>query len=106
MENEYRVEEWKGPDSPDPDRLRRMLESDGYSAFEWSDRPGAVYPPHSHGEDQSHCVVSGSLELEVEGYGKVVLSPGDRDYMPAGTVHSARVIGDKPVVYLIGRRAG
>jgi hypothetical protein len=44
------------------------------------------------------------LELQVEGVGAVTLNPGDRDFMPAGTYHSARVIGNQPVVYLIGEK--
>jgi len=55
-----------------------------------------------HADDQSHWVVSGRLELMVEGYGTFVLEAGDRDFMPAGTYHSARVLGDEPVLYLIG----
>ena len=31
---------------------------------------------------------------------------GDRDFMPAGTYHSARVAGDEPVMYLVGEKMG
>ena len=104
MDSGYRIEEWRDDREPGAEELREVLEADGYMVFQWSDQPGAEYPEHSHGEDQSHCVVSGELELVVERFGKVTLGPGDRDFMPAGTVHSAKVIGDEPVVYLIGRK--
>lgn len=101
---EYMVEKWKRDSIPDAESLRAEMEREGYSVFGWSDRPGSVYGKHEHGEDQSHWIISGRLELEVKGYGKVLLEAGDRDFMPAGTVHAARVIGDEAVVYLIGAK--
>lgn len=83
---------------------RRRLEEEGYSVFCWTDAPGSYYSDHQHANDQSHWILSGSLELTVGGYGTFVLGPGDRDIMPACTVHSARVIGNEPVVYLIGEK--
>lgn len=100
----YRVERWDGDGPPDADEIRQRLESDGYFVIQWADQPGAVYPEHSHPEDQMHWVISGSLDLVVEGFGALTLNPGDRDFMPAGTEHSADVPGDEPVVYLIGRK--
>jgi quercetin dioxygenase-like cupin family protein len=88
---------------PDARLLRRQLELEGYSVFEWSDRAGVTYPPHSHAEDQSHWVVSGALTLLVGGE-EYTLRAGDRDYLPAWTVHEARVEDDEPVVYLIGTK--
>ena len=98
----YKVEKWKDDNAPDPATLRRILISEGYSVFQWTDEPGAVYGVHSHGNDQSHWIISGTLELNVEGAGKFLLMAGDRDFMPAGTDHSAKVVGNEPVVYLIG----
>jgi mannose-6-phosphate isomerase-like protein (cupin superfamily) len=79
------------------------MELEGYDVFEWSDRPGTTYEPHSHGEDQSHWIISGALTLVVDDE-EYTLGPGDRDYLPAGTVHSARVEGKEPVIYLIGAK--
>ena len=101
---EYRVKKWDRPDDPDAAELTGLMRAEGYGVFQWSDPPGAVYAYHEHGEDQSHWIISGTLELNVRGYGKVTLDPGDRDFMPAGTIHSARVVGDQEVVYLIGAR--
>jgi quercetin dioxygenase-like cupin family protein len=98
-----RVERWSEDGTPDAGELRRRLRADGYDAFEWSDPPGRTYAPHAHDDDQSHWIIGGRLALFVEGE-EYVLGPGDRDYLPAGTVHAARVVGDEPVVYLIGSR--
>jgi len=102
MPSHYRIERWKGSGGPEPATLSSILVSEGYSVFQWTDAPGAVYDVHSHNNDQSHWIISGTLELNVEGAGKFLLKAGDRDFMPADTNHSAKVIGDEPVVYLIG----
>lgn len=86
--------------------LRHILVSEGYRVFQWIDQPDMVYAIHMHGEEQSHWVISGSLELTVERVGTFLLEAGDRDFMPAGTYHSARVIGEEPVAYLIGEKFG
>ena len=99
----FEVEGWNEREPPDARRLRRRLELEGYSVSEWTDRPGAYYPPHSHPEDQSHWVLSGALTLVVEGE-EYTLRAGDRDYLPAWTLHEARVEGSEPVVYLVGAK--
>jgi quercetin dioxygenase-like cupin family protein len=103
MTKSLRVETWSGTGAPDGRELRRRLEAEGYGVFEWSDAPGTVYGPHAHGDDQSHWVLRGALALKVGGC-EYVLEPGDRDFLPAGTTHSARVVGDGPVTYLIGAK--
>jgi len=104
MRVEYRVEKWVEVHDPSPAMLRLMMEREGYSVFQWCDQPGAEYGLHQHNEDQCHWIVSGTLELTIEGFGVVVLEAGDRDYMPANTYHSARVVGEEPVLYLIGSK--
>jgi quercetin dioxygenase-like cupin family protein len=105
MQDEYKIERRPAGDRPEPDAMKRKLVSEGYGVFQWSDPPGAVYDVHQHPTAQSHWIISGTLELEVRDVGTFVLGPGDRDFMPAGTFHSARVIGDGPVVYLIGEKS-
>ena len=102
MQSHYSIERWKGLGRPEPATLSSILVSEGYSVFQWTDAPGTVYGAHSHNNDQSHWIISGTLELNVESAGKFLLAAGDRDFMPAGTDHSTEVIGDEPVVYLIG----
>ncbi len=98
----YSIQKWSGFGSPNPAMLRQTLVSEGYSVFQWTDAPGSVYGMHSHDTDQSHWIISGSLELNVERSGVFVLEAGDRDFMPKGTYHSARVLSGEPVIYLIG----
>lgn len=100
----YRVEKWQELYAPNIAMLRHTMTAQGYDVFQWSDRPGAEYGSHKHDEDQSHWIISGTLELTVQGVGVFVLESGDRDFMPAGTYHTARVLGEDPVMYLIGAK--
>jgi quercetin dioxygenase-like cupin family protein len=105
MENllSLRVERWSKQGTPREPELREILEREGYSVFEWSDAPGTHYGAHRHREDQSHWIISGELELRIQGE-TYTLRAGDRDFLPAGTVHSAFVPGHVPVRYLVGAR--
>ncbi len=98
-----RIDRWSVEEAPSASVLRRKLEEEGYSVFEWSDAPGTRYGAHRHAEDQSHWIISGALELELEGE-TYTLRAGDRDYLPANTVHAAFVPGSEPVRYLIGAK--
>jgi quercetin dioxygenase-like cupin family protein len=98
-----KVQRWQQTVPPDPAALRRTLEGEGYSVYAWTDDRGTTYPPHTHGDDQSHWVVRGAIALTVYGE-EYVLRAGDRDWLPAGTLHSARVVGDAAVTYLVGSK--
>ena len=100
----YRIEKWSGFTAPNAAMLRMILVQEGYRVFQWCDQPEKIYAKHQHPEDQTHWIISGALELTVERVGTFVLEAGDRDFMPAGTYHSARVGGDEPVLYLIGEK--
>jgi quercetin dioxygenase-like cupin family protein len=95
------VERWNQSENPDAAEMRRMLEREGYSVSEWSDPAGTVYEPHAHETDQTHWIISGQLQLTVDGETYQLL-PGDRDFLPANTAHAAFVPGSVPVRYLIG----
>ena|SRR3989441_10057989 len=97
------IERWSKRTAPKPADLQARLEAEGYSVFQWSDAPGTKYGPHSHAEDQSHWILSGQLELRA-GHETYTLCAGDRDFLPANTIHSAFVPGDESVVYLIGAK--
>ena len=97
------IERWAEEALPDAAQLRARLEDEGYSVFQWTDAPGTKYGPHAHPEDQSHWILSGVLELRA-GHETYTLRAGDRDYLPANTMHSASVPGDEPVTYLIGAK--
>lgn len=102
MAFDYRVERWKQPYPPNPAMLRLELTYEGYDVFQWAERPNTKYGSLKHPQAQSHWIVSGNLEIVVERVGRYVLGPGDRDFMPAGTYHTLRVLGNEPVIYLVG----
>jgi len=97
------IERWCETSRPDAELLKSRLRDEGYNVFQWSDAPGTKYGPHAHAEDQSHWIMSGELELRV-GYEIYTLRAGDRDFLPANTIHSAAVPGNEPVIYLIGAK--
>ena len=101
MADSYRIEKWAERSAPNGAMLRMRMEHSGYRVFQWSDQPGAFYGMHKHAEAQSHWIISGSLEITVKSR-SYLLEAGDRDFMPAETYHTARVIGDEPVLYLVG----
>jgi len=98
-----KVERWSEQTRPDEQELKARLQGEGYNVFQWTDPPGTKYGPHAHAEDQSHWILSGELELRV-GHEIYVLRAGDRDFLPANTIHSAFVPGDEPANYLIGAK--
>jgi quercetin dioxygenase-like cupin family protein len=102
--SKYQIFRWDSEIKPKTEELRKIMNAEGYSVYQWSDRAGAVYSEHFHSNDQSHWIISGSLELTVRDVGVFVLNASDRDFMPANTYHSAKVVGNEPVVYLIGEK--
>ena len=97
------IDRWSESTVPDAEALKALLRDEGYSVFQSSDAPGTKYGPHAHAEDQSHWILSGELELRV-GHEVYTLRTGDRDFLPANTMHSAFVPGDDAVIYLIGAK--
>jgi quercetin dioxygenase-like cupin family protein len=103
MFEKYRVERWKEVYAPNAAMLRFLMEREGYRVYQWGDTPGAIFVLHKHSEAQSHWIVSGSLELTVNGV-SYTLEAGDRDFLPAETWHSARVVSEETVVYMVGEK--
>jgi quercetin dioxygenase-like cupin family protein len=56
--------------------------------------PGVLAPKHKHFGEEIIYVLEGILLYEVEGKPPVTLKAGDVLFIPYGTVHSARNIGD------------
>ena len=65
--------------------------------------PIANLPPHEHSQDKCDAVLEGVLRVTV-GEETYDLGPGDRLYLPAGTRHSAQVVGSTTVLSLDGTR--
>ena len=94
------VQRWNAADGPVTEAaLRAKLESRGYRIAKYVYEPGTVFPDHTHGVDKIDAVVSGRFRLVVGGH-LAVLGPGDWVAIPRGSVHSAAVVGDEPVVSL------
>jgi quercetin dioxygenase-like cupin family protein len=55
--------------------------------------PGTTAPKHTHPGEEIIYVLEGMWEYAVEGKPPVILKVGDVLFIPAGTVHSARILG-------------
>ena len=56
--------------------------------------PGVAFPAHSHPGEEIAYVIEGVLEYQLEGKPPVTLKAGDAIFIPAGTVHSAKNVGN------------
>jgi quercetin dioxygenase-like cupin family protein len=56
--------------------------------------PGAAFGKHTHPGEEIIYVLEGSLEYEVERKPPVTLKAGDVFFVPAGTIHLARNVGN------------
>lgn len=92
-----------GDDEVDEQVLRAELEERGYRVSRHLYRPGTYFDEHTHRRDKLDAVVSGRFRMTVAGK-QVVLEPGDWVEVPAGTVHTAKVVGAEPVVSLDATR--
>lgn len=101
------VESWdEARDGPLTERtLREKLERRGYEVSRYVYPPGATFPDHTHAVDKIDAILSGRFRVTLEG-DPVVLEAGDAVEVPRGTVHSAEVVGDHPVVSLDAVRRG
>ena len=62
--------------------------------------PGGATGRHTHPGPEIGYVLEGTTTLEIDGQPPRVLKAGDSYVIPAGTIHNAKVIGDKPGVVL------
>jgi quercetin dioxygenase-like cupin family protein len=56
--------------------------------------PGVAFPPHSHPGEEIAYVIEGLLEYRLEGRQPVTLKAGESLFIPAGTIHSAKNVGN------------
>jgi len=61
---------------------------------------GAAAGFHSHPGEEIAYVLEGTMEYQFQGQQPVVLKAGDALFIPAGTYHSAKNIGDGKAVEL------
>ncbi len=85
--------------------LRKKMEKAGYAVTRYVYPPGTEFPNHTHSVDKLDAVVSGRFRMVMRSR-ELVLERGDILAVPRGTVHSAEVLGDEPVVSLDGIKQG
>ncbi len=102
MITDYRIEKWSEAYPPNPAMLWLRLSQEGYSVQQWADLPNTFRGSQKFDHPRSHWIVKGTLEIDVEYLGRFVLGPGDRDFVPANAYHTARVVGDERVIFLVG----
>ena len=104
MSEPVRLEPWTAQDGPLTEkRLMAVLEREGFEVAVYAYREGTEFPEHAHAQDKCDAVVEGVLRIQI-GADAYDLKAGDRLYLPAGTRHSARVVGRKAVVALDATR--
>ncbi len=95
-----RVEHWKDEWGPLSEAaMRKRLEGEGYAVSRYTYPPGTYFSAHTHEAHKKDTVLHGRLKIGVEGR-EVELGPGDMIEIPAGTVHTAEVVGQEAVVSL------
>ncbi|HSD72560.1 MAG TPA: cupin domain-containing protein [Thermoanaerobaculia bacterium] len=101
---EVHLERWDPSDGTLTERrMMSLMEREGYEVAVYAYREGTEFSPHEHSQDKCDAVLQGVLRVTV-GAENYDLGPGDRLYLPAGTRHSARVLGVQTVLSLDGTR--
>lgn len=77
----------------------------GFSCDLWTDPPGQRWEVFTHATDEVVIVLEGEMEFEVEGEVHHPQS-GEELCIPAGSVHSARNIGNSTARWLYGYGGG
>jgi quercetin dioxygenase-like cupin family protein len=95
-----KVEHWQTQWGPLSEAaMRKRLEAEGYSVSRYTYPPGTYFSAHTHAVDKKDTVLRGRLKISADGR-EVMLEPGDIIEIPAGTVHTAEVVGSDAVVSL------
>jgi quercetin dioxygenase-like cupin family protein len=83
--------------------MRQRLEEEGYRVSKYHYPPGTFFSEHTHAIDKKDVVLDGQLEIGTPD-GVALLGPGDMIEIPAGTPHTAEVVGERTVVSLDATR--
>lgn len=97
---------WDPADGPlSRKALTEHLESLGYTVHCYTYPEGTYFGPHTHDVDKIDAVLEGEFLITMAGQ-KIVLRAGDYVDVPRGTVHTAEVVGLRPVVSLDAIKRG
>jgi len=87
------------------ERTRGPIEADwnrrGFSCGLWTDPPGQVWRDYIHDVDELVTVLEGSLEIDLGGIVRIP-EPGEEVFIPAGTKHTVRNVGETNAKWLYG----
>jgi quercetin dioxygenase-like cupin family protein len=78
------------------DSVEQKLRAEADRCYQWSNGPGAVYAVHDHPYRKILYVAQGAITFTPSGKPAIVMKPGDRLDLPAGTPHGA-VVGSEGV---------
>jgi len=85
----------------DRKRIAIAWDARGFTCDLWTDPPGQRWEDIRHATDELVTVLEGQMEFEIAG--KVHHpKPGEELRIPAGTVHSARNVGNNTARWLYG----
>jgi len=62
--------------------------------------PGGAAGRHSHPGVETGYVLEGTTSLEIDGEAPRLMKAGDSYFIPAGKIHDAKAVGDKPAKVL------
>jgi len=88
---------------PDRNRVAADWSSRGFTCDLWTDPPGQRWEDFRHATDELVTVLEGEMEFEIAGQVHH-LQIGAELLIPAGAVHSARIIGKTTARWLYGYR--
>lgn len=77
--------------------IEERLRAEADHCYQWSNGPGYAYAVHRHPYRKLLYVERGSITFTPEGQQPVVMRPGDRLDLAAGTPHGA-LVGEEGVV--------
>lgn len=75
-----------------PGISRQVIHGEEQTVVRYRYEPGAVFPRHSHPQEQVTIVLQGEIEFDLDGE-LVRLGPGEIVLIPRNMPHGARVLG-------------
>jgi quercetin dioxygenase-like cupin family protein len=81
------------PKEPFPGFRGRFFHSKSMTIAHWNIKAGSAAPVHTHIHEQTVDVISGQLELTIEGEARV-LGPGQGAVIPSMIPHGAKAVTD------------
>jgi quercetin dioxygenase-like cupin family protein len=76
---------------------RTLITTDKLMICEFSFKPGAMIPSHSHSHEQVGYVVSGKVIMTIDGKDFELIS-GDSYAAPSNIVHSAKILDETIII--------